>query len=277
MNKQKLYDPILDLKLADKILKKKESYHIFDFIYMSIKLILLTFFWLTSRLIGLALTISIYLWFFLSQNLWIRMFSFFNEKDNIISIYISNEIAQVICYIIYWAICFLILVWVCIILPAVPVLAAEKFFKFCRERKIDCRNNIFYAFETVMEKPHKRRMPGVHLIFYKGLKKSERKMPFLFGGAPELFLKANHYGRYAETEIEIETEDTTVEKFQDSKFSQALAFYGYKGFDYTSEQLNKQYKKLLLKYHPDNNPDTDTTEQSQLVSEYYNILKEMKK
>ncbi|WP_097005234.1 J domain-containing protein [Lacrimispora amygdalina] len=277
MNKQKLYDPLLDSTLADKILKKKESYHIFDFIYMFIKLILLTFFWLTSRLIGFALPISIYLWVFLSQNLCIRMFSFFNEKDSIIPLYVSNEIVQVICYIIYWVICLLILIWVCIILPVVPVLATEKFFKFCRERKIDCINNIFYAFETVMEKPHKRRMPGAHLVYYRHLKKSEKETPFLLSGATENYLRFHRYGLYSNFVPDAEAEDTIVEKTEQLKFYEAINFYGFKDFNFTAEQLDKQYKKLVLKYHPDNNPDTDTTEQSQLVSEYYNILKEMKK
>lgn len=44
---------------------------------------------------------------------------------------------------------------------------------------------------------------------------------------------------------------------------------------HTIEELRSQYKAFLLKYHPDNNPDMDTTETMQEInSEYDNLLKQ---
>jgi hypothetical protein len=273
------YDKI-DPLLADRILKKKDNYHIFDFIYMLIKLVFLTFFWFTSRLIGICISIAIYLyiWLFMDPNLWIRLYSFFGKKGNFIHLYISNEIAQIPCHIIYWLVCLFVLVSVCVLLPAMPIAGAENIFKFCRERKIDCRNNILYAIETILKKPHKKRMPGAHLVFYRGLKKAEREKPFLFGGSTERWLKANRYGKYENyiDEDEADTNDSVIETAEQTRLSEALMFYGFRDLNFTADQLSKQYKKLLLKYHPDNNPDEDTTEMSQLVSEYYNLLKEVK-
>ncbi|MCH5338000.1 MAG: J domain-containing protein [Acetatifactor sp.] len=43
----------------------------------------------------------------------------------------------------------------------------------------------------------------------------------------------------------------------------------------TIDELRNQYKKLLIKYHPDNNPDTDTTAVMQEInSEYDSFLKQ---
>lgn len=40
----------------------------------------------------------------------------------------------------------------------------------------------------------------------------------------------------------------------------------------TIEELRCQYKKLLFKYHPDNNPDIDTTKAMQEINAEYDIL-----
>lgn len=43
------------------------------------------------------------------------------------------------------------------------------------------------------------------------------------------------------------------------------------------EELRKKYKELLMRYHPDNNPDTDTTETMQDInSEYDRLIKTFK-
>ncbi len=45
----------------------------------------------------------------------------------------------------------------------------------------------------------------------------------------------------------------------------------------TIDSLRQRYKELLIKYHPDNNPDTDTTKIMQSInSEYDRLLKTLK-
>ena len=40
----------------------------------------------------------------------------------------------------------------------------------------------------------------------------------------------------------------------------------------TDKEINKAYKKTSLKWHPDKNPDKDTTEQFQAINEAYQCL-----
>lgn len=40
----------------------------------------------------------------------------------------------------------------------------------------------------------------------------------------------------------------------------------------TIEELRNQYKRLLIKYHPDNNPDIDTTKTMQEINAEYDTL-----
>ena len=43
------------------------------------------------------------------------------------------------------------------------------------------------------------------------------------------------------------------------------------------DALRQRYKELLIKYHPDNNPDVDTTETMQIInSEYDSLIKTLK-
>lgn len=43
------------------------------------------------------------------------------------------------------------------------------------------------------------------------------------------------------------------------------------------DELRQKYKELLIKYHPDNNPDTDTTKTMQSInSEYDSLIKSLK-
>jgi len=150
--------------------------------------------------------------------------------------------------------------------------------------RIDTYNDWRYSVETRHGKPHKERLSGKDKIEEhnrkkeaREAKKSAKRRKKILKERPGI-IKGYYINQLEQLDQKNSSDDgnNIVKKIENKKIKAAFEFYGFGNDKFTKEQLDKQYKKMMVKYHPDVNPSEDAKEMSEMNGEYYLILKSFK-
>lgn len=164
------------------------------------------------------------------------------------------------------------------VIPLFFIGFAKEISSRCIFATIDSFNDLRYAAEARPGRPHKERLSGKETIEaiiqrYKDYKdkKDDKKFQKWLRQHPGI-IKGYYTGQMEGPS----SANDIVDKMETEKLKAAREFYGFKNFDFTEDELNKQHKKMVLKYHPDTNSGPDAEEKSQQNGEYSTLLKSFK-
>jgi hypothetical protein len=278
-------------------MKKKDTYHLIDFIYIIVKLLISTALQVVTPVLSVLIIIYLYKDFRFSSGTmkYIDVVPYYGER---LDLYLTNLglpepwnlIVGILEVLFFLVLIVVVYVGVPLIIFSIGLVLSRTFSIV----RINTKNSLFYALETKRGKPHKERLSGSEYFELKETRKAEKEKVKNEKAVDKILKKnyksmpnitKNNYTDYtkdvfsdsgynAKTDYEPEAE-TAMEVPDDVRA--ALEFYGFRNFNYTEKELKKVRTKLLIKYHPDNNPDEDTSEKTQLVNSYFSILTELKK
>lgn len=254
-------------------MKKKESYNILE---LFIHFFLYVFLVILRPVAYLSSWFSLYYIFMRLKINGIRYLYLFSHIWPTIENKYTNEILLIILFIITGVIIY-------IIIPLISFGIFYSIYEWAHVSQKDEYNNYLYIYETMRGKPHKERLSGIDWVAEKERKKEERqkrkndkKFEKMLGQHPGVI--KGYYTSDIETQPSAKraSNEDIVSKAENQKLNQAIAFYGFENFNFTKEQLDKQYRKMVIKFHPDSNPSEEAAEKSLENGEYYELLKSFK-
>ncbi|WP_373262265.1 hypothetical protein [Hungatella hathewayi] len=189
--------------------------------------------------------------------------------------------ANILVALLEFVIALLLLAIFYLVIPILILGTAMEISSWSVVARIDAYNNWMYSAETNHGKPHKERLSGIEELEERKRKKDEREAK-RSAKAREKILKERpgiikgYYTNQMEQNDSSNDDYDIVEHIENKKIKAAFVFYGFGNDKFTKEQLEKQYKKMMVKYHPDVNSREDAKEMSEMNGEYYLILKSFK-
>ena len=180
-----------------------------------------------------------------------------------------------------YAIALLILAIFYLIIPVLILGIALEISSWSYPARIDAYNDWMYAVETSHGKPHKERLSGKDKIEEHNRKKEAREAKKSAKWRKKILKECpgiikGYYINQMEQNGPSNDDNDIVERVENEKIKAAFTFYGFENDKFTKEQLDKQFKKMMVKYHPDVNPSEEAKEMSEMNGEYYLILKSFK-
>lgn len=204
-----------------------------------------------------------------------------NLVDAKFSVFHPGFPLNILVAILEFVIALLILAIFYLVIPALILGIAIEISSWSFVARIDAYNDWMYAVEASYGKPHKDRLSGKETLEAKTKRKEEREAK-QSAKAREKIIKERpgiikgYYTSQMEQTSSSNSDNDIVERVENEKIKLAFEFYGFKDDMFTKEQLDKQYKKMMVKYHPDVNPSEEAKEISEMNGEYYSILKSFK-
>lgn len=199
--------------------------------------------------------------------------------DSKFSVFHPGFPMNILVAVLEFVIALLILIIFYFVIPAFILGIAMEISSWSLVRCIDTFNDWKYVVEARQGKPHKERLSGKETLEDRKRRKEEREAKKA-AKTREKILKERPgiiKGYYLnQLEQSDSSDNDIVNRIENEKLKAAFIFYGFKDDKFTQEQLDKQYKKMMLKYHPDINQSEEASEMSERNGEYYLILKSFK-
>ena len=189
--------------------------------------------------------------------------------------------ANILVALLEFIIALLILAIFYLVIPALVLGTAIEISSWSIVARIDAYNDWMYSVETSHGRPHKERLSGLEVLEERKRKKEEREAKKSAKAREKILkerpgiIKGYYINQMEQTDPSNDNNDI-VERIENEKIKAAFEFYGFENDKFTKEQLDKQYKKMMVKYHPDVNPSEEAKEMSEMNGEYYLILKSFK-